>query len=118
LAGYTLEESITVIVASSSGSAPTGFGYSSTEIDDTEVQIDLTWTSNSSSGNIIVERRITLDAPWTLLDTLAATAEDYSETVYRLSINRTYHYRISNSLISEYRELSVLIARYVPPRFE
>jgi hypothetical protein len=118
VAGYTLEESITVTVASSSGAAPTGFGYSLTEIDEIELLIDLAWTSNSSSGNIIVERRISLDASWVVIETLAATDESLPQTVFRQTVNLTYYYRISNSLISEYRELSVFILRYRPPRFE
>lgn len=118
VAGYTLEQSITVTVASSSGTAPTNFEYTTTDINETEMQIDLTWLTHSSSGNIIVERRINLDASWVSIETLAATDESLSQTVFRATVNRTYYYRISNSLISEYREVSILIERYRPPRFE
>lgn len=117
--GYSEEKSITVTIASSSGAAPTGFGYSLTEIDDIEIQVDLSWTSNSSSGNIIVERKTSLDMPYApITSPLPATDESFTESVFRSTFNKTYFYRISNSEISEYRELSILITKYRPPRFE
>lgn len=112
--GYTLTENISVTVASGGGSAPTDFEAADTEIDDVEIEINLSWTSNSSSGNIILESRMSFDDPYVVLATLPATDEDYQITVYRSSVNQLFQYRLSNSLISEYRTASVFVTR-IPP---
>ena len=118
--GYSAEVSATITVSSTPpiSSAPTNFAYTTTDIDDIEVQIDLTWTSNSGNGNIVLERRLSLDQAWQELAVLPASQESYQDTVFRSQTSKTYRYRLSNSLVAEYREVSIWISKYVISRFE
>lgn len=106
------ESNIRTVVATGIGT-PTGSPPSdlSGTWDGGLLQVDLSWTNNSGTGNNIVERRINNYGSWGQIASLSASATSYSDTdVFTLPTHQTYYYRIRVTSVAGYsNEESVYI---------
>jgi len=95
--GVAGESNIRVAVVSGesgpTGSPPSGLSGS---WNGGTLDVDLTWTNNSGTGNNIIERRINPTGSWVELASVSAATASYSDTaVVQLPlIHRTYYYRV------------------------